>query len=168
VGIIRSSLDDLTASPVARDLRLSPRRLPGVRIDMTPMVDVAFLLVIFFMVTALFRKPQILDLDLPPPSKGATLAHTSLLHVKVRQDGRMFWHVASDSLSEVRGVETLRLLFEERKAADPNLVVVVKVDPAAPYRLMVDVLDELALAKVARVTSVPLEGAERDEVNALP
>jgi hypothetical protein len=33
---------------------------------------------------------------------------------------------------------------------------------------MVDVLDELALAKVARVTSVPLEGAERDEVNALP
>jgi len=167
VGIIRSSLEDLTANPAARELRIRTRRKPGVHIDMTPMVDVAFLLVIFFMVTALFRKPQILDLDLPPPSKSATLAHTSLLNVKVREDGRMFWHIAADSLSEVSDVDSLHGLFAERKAADADLVVIVKVDPAAPYRRMIDVLDELALARVARVTSVPLEGLERDEVNAI-
>jgi biopolymer transport protein ExbD len=37
-----------------------------VRIDMTPMVDVAFLLLIFFMVTTVFRTPQALEINLPP------------------------------------------------------------------------------------------------------
>jgi biopolymer transport protein ExbD len=80
----------------------------------------------------------------------------------------MFWHLASDSLSEVQDVESLRGLFAERAAADRELVVIVKVAPQAPYRRMVDVLDELALAKVSRVTSVPLEGPELEQVNAIP
>ena len=45
-----------------------PKRL-GVKIDMTPMVDVAFLLLIFFMCTTVFRKPQALEINLPPDPK---------------------------------------------------------------------------------------------------
>ena len=40
-----------------------PKRRVGVRIDMTPMVDVAFLLLIFFMVTTVFRTPQALEIN---------------------------------------------------------------------------------------------------------
>ena len=43
-----------------------PKRRLGIRIDMTPMVDVAFLLLIFFMVTSVFRTPQALEINLPP------------------------------------------------------------------------------------------------------
>ena len=46
-----------------------PKRRVGVRIDMTPMVDVAFLLLIFFMVTTVFRTPQALEINLPPDDK---------------------------------------------------------------------------------------------------
>ena len=42
-----------------------PKRRVGVRIDMTPMVDVAFLLPIFFMVTTVFRTPQALEIVVP-------------------------------------------------------------------------------------------------------
>ena len=42
------------------------KRRVGIRIDMTPMVDVAFLLLIFFMVTTVFRTPQALEINLPP------------------------------------------------------------------------------------------------------
>ena len=45
------------------------KRRVGIRIDMTPMVDVAFLLLIFFMVTTVFRKPQALEINLPPDNK---------------------------------------------------------------------------------------------------
>ena len=40
-------------------------RIP-IRIDMTPMVDIAFLLLIFFMVTTVFRTPQAMEINLPP------------------------------------------------------------------------------------------------------
>ena len=42
------------------------KRRVGIRIDMTPLVDVAFLLLIFFMVTTVFRTPQALEINLPP------------------------------------------------------------------------------------------------------
>lgn len=40
------------------------------RIDMTPMVDLAFLLLTFFMLTATFNKPQIMEINMPVPPKG--------------------------------------------------------------------------------------------------
>ena len=41
----------------------------GVRMDMTPMVDVAFLLLTFFMLTTTFNTPQVMEISLPPDSK---------------------------------------------------------------------------------------------------
>jgi biopolymer transport protein ExbD len=153
--------------PAEGSLRLAPRRRTGIHIDMTPMVDVAFLLVIFFMVTALFRKPQILDLHLPPPSSSAQLGHDSVMSVKVREDGRIFWQLGAGPLTEAPGEENLRVILAERAGADRDLVVLVKVDREAPYRRMVDVLDEVETAKLTRVTALPLEGPERDEVNGI-
>jgi biopolymer transport protein ExbD len=46
--------------------RRRKKRRVGIRIDMTPMVDVAFLLLIFFMVTTVFRTPKALEINLPP------------------------------------------------------------------------------------------------------
>lgn len=165
MGIIRSGLDSLTANPAAAALRLTSKRRPGVHIDMTPMVDVAFLLVIFFMVTALFRKPQILDLNMPPPTAAAELSHDSVLSVKVSEQGNIFWQLGASELSKPVTEEQLRAIFLERSQMDRDLVVLIKVDRDAPYRRMVDVLDEVEAAKITRVTALPLEGVERDEVN---
>src|SRR5438552_9274800 len=74
-----------------------PKRRVGVRIDMTPMVDVAFLLLIFFMVTTVFRTPQALEINLPPDE-----------NVKIRSE---------EHTSELQSPDHLvcRLLLEKKK-----------------------------------------------------
>jgi biopolymer transport protein ExbD len=51
-----------------KSLRRPKRRL-GIRIDMTPMVDIAFLLLIFYMVTTIFAAPQAMEINLPPKTE---------------------------------------------------------------------------------------------------
>ena len=46
-----------------------PKKRVAIRIDMTPLVDVAFLLLTFFMLTTVFSKPQTLEINLPPDPK---------------------------------------------------------------------------------------------------
>ncbi|HKQ20281.1 MAG TPA: biopolymer transporter ExbD, partial [Candidatus Eisenbacteria bacterium] len=61
----------------------APKRL-GVKIDMTPMVDVAFLLLIFFMCTTVFRKPQALEINLPPdPKAKVEIAQSNVMTLRV-------------------------------------------------------------------------------------
>ena len=167
MGILRSNLSQLSAQPTATALHLTTRRRPRVHIDMTPMVDVAFLLVIFFMVTTLLRKPQVLDLDLPPVTQSAEPAEGGTLSVKVRHDGRIFCQVGADVLQPVADENALRTILAQQAALDPKSVVIVKVDREAPYRKLVDVLDELSIAKLSRVAALPLEGPERDEVEGI-
>ena len=63
------------------------KRRVGIRIDMTPMVDVAFLLLIFFMVTTVFRTPQALEINLPPDEKTQVqVAESKVVTVRVLPD----------------------------------------------------------------------------------
>src|SRR3989442_4581635 len=60
-----------------------PKRI-GIKIDMTPMVDVAFLLLIFFMCTTVFRKPQALEINLPPdPNAKVEIAESNVMTLRV-------------------------------------------------------------------------------------
>src|SRR6266480_1958596 len=69
-----------------------PKRRVGVRIDMTPMVDVAFLLLIFFMVTTVFRTPQALEINLPPDENvKIEIAESKVMSIIVLDENRAFW-----------------------------------------------------------------------------
>src|SRR5215813_12716904 len=82
--------------------RHKKRRL-GVRIDMTPMVDVAFLLLIFFMVTTVFRTPQALEINLPPKDVQIPISQRHILFIKVLgaeasgAGDRMFGNMGDDA-----------------------------------------------------------------------
>src|SRR5262245_62966811 len=69
------------------------KRRVGVRVDMTPMVDVAFLLLIFFMVTTVFRTPQALEINLPPKDVQIPIQQSSILTLRVLPGDKMFWNV---------------------------------------------------------------------------
>src|SRR5213592_1780281 len=74
-----------------------PKRRVGIRIDMTPMVDVAFLLLIFFMVTTVFRTPQALQINLPPDKDvKIEVAESKVLTVRVLPDNRAYWKRGTD------------------------------------------------------------------------
>src|SRR3989442_10948273 len=74
-----------------------PKRRVGVRIDMTPMVDVAFLLLIFFMVTTVFRTPQALEINLPPDKDvRIEVKESKVLSIRVLPDDRVYWKHGTD------------------------------------------------------------------------
>src|SRR5438093_6786288 len=90
-----------------------PRRRVGVRIDMTPMVDVAFLLLIFFMVTTVFRTPQALEINLPPKQDvQIEVAASKVVTVRVLPDQRAYYRRGlTDPWSRTK-VEDLTRVFE--------------------------------------------------------
>src|SRR6266581_1817215 len=104
-----------------------PKRRVGIRIDMTPMVDVAFLLLIFFMVTTVFRTPQALEINLPPDQNvKVEVAKSNVLSVRVLPDDRVYWRHAEDpwARSDIKGLTNV---FKSFRSND-KLVVVIAID----------------------------------------
>ena len=153
--------------------RRKPKRI-GVKIDMTPMVDVAFLLLIFFMCTTVFRKPQALEINLPPdPNAKVEIAESNVMTLRVvapedstRGEVRAFWRIAKDPFQAV-DVEKLQPLFAAEAKRNSKLVVLVKIDRKAKYRYMVDIIDQLQFAELNRFSLAPLLPEEKKEVEAL-
>lgn len=153
--------------------RRAPRRV-GIRIDMTPMVDVAFLLLIFFMTTTVFRKPQALEINLPPdPKAKVEVAQSNVLTLRVitppdpsKGDVRTFWRIADNPFKEA-AVDKLEPIFQEEGKRNPKLIVLVKIDRLTKYKYMVDIIDQLQFAELNRFSLAPLEPKEKQEVEAL-
>jgi len=133
----------------------------GVRIDFTPLVDVAFLLLTFFMLTTVFNTPQTMELNLPPDDKTQVeVAESSLLTVRVMGSGVIWWNIGVEPLNKVE-FKDLRALLLERNRSNPKLITLIKVDRDGKYTQMVDVMDELNLANVTRFSLAPL--TEKDK-----
>ena len=145
-------------------IRRSKRRV-GVRIDMTPMVDVAFLLLIFFMVTTVFRTPKALEINLPPKDAKVDVAVSKTLTIRILADGRVYWK-RGDTPFNRSAVAQIREVLAQF-AGQNELIVVVKIDRETEFENMVDVLDELHTAKLSRFSITPLEDKEKQEVEAL-
>src|SRR5512140_2817902 len=75
----------------------------GVRIDMTPMVDVAFLLLTFFMLTTSMSKPQTMEINLPQAETKADVAESNLLTLRITEDFRIFWNIGTEKAVTVDG-----------------------------------------------------------------
>src|SRR6266576_2707018 len=74
----------------------------GVRIDMTPMVDVAFLLLTFFMLTTTLLTPQVMEITMPPDSKiPVQIAESNLLTLRIRKDLTVFWNMGSEAPQKI-------------------------------------------------------------------
>jgi biopolymer transport protein ExbD len=144
------------------------RRL-GIRIDMTPMVDVAFLLLTFFMLTAVFSKPQTMEINLPPDESKIDVAESNLLTVRVVPDGTIYCNMGNDvpdvvvpgaDLKEpekkLKALAKFRQLMEERNRSNPKLITLIKVHREGTYTMMVDIIDELNLANITRFSIAPM------------
>lgn len=142
-----------------------PKRRVGVRIDMTPMVDVAFLLLIFFMVTTVFRTPQALEINLPPDKEAkVNVAQSKVLTVRVLPD-RAYWKHGSDPWART-DVASISKVFKTW-ASDKDAIVLIEIDREAKFNNMVKIIDDLDLAHMTRFSLNTLKPEEKKEVEAL-
>jgi len=136
------------------------RRL-GVRIDMTPLVDVAFLLLTFFMYTTSMSRPQTMEINLPPDkSVHVEVPETKLMTLRVNDKGVIYWSMALEA-PKIVDMKDFRAFLKDKSAAIPGLIVILKIDRQGKYKMMVDLIDEFNLAGVQRFSLAPM--ADQDK-----
>jgi biopolymer transport protein ExbD len=138
----------------------------GVAIDMTPMVDIAFLLLIFFMVTTVFRLPQAMELNLPPKDAEVEVAESNVLMLYVYGDGQIVYRIGTDGPLDPVPFSGLRVMIGDLLKQNDKLITLVKFDPVIPYHWMVDVIDEFILGKITRYSFDAMTPEEKTEILA--
>jgi biopolymer transport protein ExbD len=131
-----------------------PKRRIGIRIDMTPMVDIAFLLLIFYMVTTIFAAPQAMEINLPPKTENDSTPpiktkESNLLQVWVEKNGDFYYKIGNELRTKTNmtvpwkiPADSLRDLFTRYNWDRPKLSTLFIINPEAKYSKMVDLLDE--------------------------
>lgn len=104
------------------------------------MVDVVFLLLIFFMTTTSFKPPEEVPINLPESHSEIKVPESGFLMITVSKEGRIFIAANKDKGKEVNLEEFAAALTEARLGA-PSAVVVVKADRNVPYDIMAQIMD---------------------------
>ncbi|NTU52979.1 MAG: biopolymer transporter ExbD [Chlorobiaceae bacterium] len=136
------------------------RKRLGFRLDMTPMVDVAFLLLTFFMLTTTFAKSNTMEINIPPESGELAIAERNVMTLRVPGDGFAYWSYGEEaprrvSLYENTGEHAalgsgLRQVLRREFSGNSKLVIVVRISDKAKYKALVDIIDEFNLMKIDR------------------
>lgn len=121
-------------------------------IPTSSMADIAFLLLIFFLVTTVFPKDKGLEVVLPEEGEEVAVSQNNILHLIVRPDGIVeVKRGESTSIQQVRP-DDIETIWRTEVTQNPNLIAAVKTYPDAPHRYMIDVLDALQLAGAERIS----------------
>jgi biopolymer transport protein ExbD len=94
---------------------------------------------------------------LPEPAEEVEVSQQNLLHLVVRPDGIVEIQRGESPQIQQATAREIRGIWRSEFARNPNLIAAVKTDPAAPYRHMINVLDELQMAGAERISLQMLE-----------
>lgn len=128
-------------------------------IDLTPMLDVTFNLLLFFVVTTNFRQQDDrhpgIQVDLPRSSAQTILSDDEDIDVWMKVDGSLYVDEKPVDLA------TLRQIFRERAQVDPTTLVVIKADTGVSHGRVVTVMDlakAFGLSRLAIATQPRTDG----------
>jgi len=120
------------------------------------MPDIAFLLLIFFIVTTIFALEKGIPLALAPDNAPThPVPRHDLLTIHALANGTV---TISDRIVHIADIHDL---VSRRLASNEHLVVVIESHPDSEYGLMVDILDELRLARATRISLKTMQVAKR-------
>jgi biopolymer transport protein ExbD len=136
-------------------------RKQSTRIDMTPMVDLAFLLLTFFILTTTFNEPHIMSLDMPDRDGTSTPVNDeNVLNLMLAENNTIYWWMGLEAKGEMTnysnaGVRKL-ILDTKRKLQQENreMIVLIKPKDNCKYENMVDILDEMTITATQRYAIV--------------
>jgi biopolymer transport protein ExbD len=111
----------------------------GIKIDMTPLVDVAFLLLIFFMSTSQFDPPQKVPVSLPDSHSNLKVPESDVFVLSITKDNQLLWQVGKNQ-QEFTDMASLENLVLGQRRKNPRLRVAIKSDKNANYGTMEDVM----------------------------
>ncbi len=137
-------------------MQFRPKRFIKPIINIAPLIDVLFLLLIFFMVTSTFIEQPNIKLELPSTQHAET-SHTEKTVLMLARDGKLY---LKEKLIEANELEkTLRRVILDTGEE----VLVLKADKFVPYGDVVDVMDVARGAGFKKVIAPTITGNETRE-----
>ena len=123
----------------------------GSGIPTSSMADIAFLLLIFFLVTTVFDEEKGLSLVLPE-EKTFDVSPENILFLIVRRDGVVEVRRGESAQVQLVRHSDVSGIWRLEAARNSKLIAAVKTYPDAPYHRMIDVLDQLKTAGAERIS----------------
>jgi biopolymer transport protein ExbD len=128
-------------------MRIVKKSRVTTEIPNSSMSDVAFLLLIFFLVTTIFNVEKGLDLTLPNANTSPKrINKKNLMEIKVAASGRVTIDNQEVAVSAIEDIVTRRIIENDKT------IVVIETHPRANYGVMISVLDEVKLAQAGKIT----------------
>ena len=115
-------------------------------LNMTPLIDCVFLLLIFFMVTTVFKQPYSLQVVLPEAEQGVIVEEKKLV-ASITQDGRM------EINRQLVTLDNLEQVLLREKEGTRSLTLVVRTDQETPHKYLLDLFE---VAKRVGIEKIPL------------
>lgn len=131
------------------------QKLEEVSVNLTPLIDVVFLLLIFFMVSTTFTKENRLSLELPEASGEPVLQDNVPLEVVVDAQGQYTVNGAAVVNPNLKG---LKAAIAQISAGDTSMVVVITADAKASHQSVITAMDaagQLGFTALSLTTSEP-------------
>lgn len=155
------------------------------RVDLSPMISLSFLLIIFFMLTSYLSKPQIMELGMPGGQTtcgggyGGCIGDNRTMTILLGQNNKIvsYFGELPYELDEPKSltydknslrkalIERSHLVLEETGDPKKGLIVMIKPSKKSIYKNLVDVLDEMAIVKVPTYAVVDITPEELKLLN---
>ena len=132
-------------------MNFRPSASKDVDVNLTPLIDVVFLLLIFFMVSTTFVKESKIDLTLPQSSNEVIEEVVDRIDVAIDKKGVVY---VNDQALINSQTETIRKALSEAKAAADvdEPIVIISADSAATHQGVIDIMDAARQNGLFRVT----------------
>ena len=149
------------------------------RVDLTAMVDLAFLLITFFMLTTSLNNPAAMDLAIPDksdPDSATEFADNRTVTILIGHDNRLMWYwgLLEDPIegpaATMAGKAGIRKVLMDMKDKvshrtgndEEGMMVIIRPGENSTYGNLVDVLDEMAILNVRQYMIGDISGEERE------
>jgi biopolymer transport protein ExbD len=141
------------------------------KIDMTPLVDLAALLITFFMLTTTFNKPQTMEINMPvkPENEEEQIAlkASNAMTIILGENDKLYYYfgLAEDNPEIIESSYAAsgirKVLTSPQVKSNDKMTVMVKPMEGSRYKNMVDILDELKITDTKKFAMVEIADADK-------
>jgi len=147
------------------EINQSRSRKAWPKIDMTPMVDLAFLLLTFFMLTTTFNKVFVMPIAVPEKAenvKQPEINHKQVVTLILGSDDKIYWYRGKETVIEQTDYSSggIRSLLQNLKTSIKDMYVFIKPSDESRYQNLVDILDEMTIGNIDRYALVDITSTD--------
>lgn len=148
------------------------------RVDLTAMVDLAFLLITFFMLVTTFSKPKTMEIIKPAkednPEDRPEIKQSKTLSLLLGERDKVLWYIGGeDDATDIQldsadfskdGIRKVLLRRQQEVArqwgSKDSLIVLIKAMPTSKYKNMIDILDEMNITATKKFALIEMDGID--------